>query len=557
MDLFEYDVEHIIIPNWNVLSIGSYVTVVVKTLCWLKDIGLMNVSPLDQTIRAIGTILIEPRFAPNITLVNAVVSAISPVVMILIYLETRILPHHVFAFDKVFDMVEICCNSFGFAQNCFTHRVSVELQPAFVELHKLVYDQVPVIQGDISEIEILLKLWHTTGAFGLLMAGIACQPYSSGGQQRGGSDARALTLPGVLQLLHRLAVPILVVECVVPARDNQFVRNHLQKLNTDLGYHITDCVLRLEDTWVSNRFRWWMVASHPAIGPIMLPPMPQCNHLGVRDVIPGFPTWPPHEQDQLLLTEREYTLFEKYGPFRKFAIQVKHKLPTALHSWGNQVEPCQCGCRNEGFSENLLKVRGIYAQVVPLKSLKHGKVQYRHLHPKELAILYGVPPKLQWHENLRLCMAAIGQLASPLQATWVSAHIVRHLQALIGCDTLMEPLKQVHEFKRMLLRQASEVFHEPRLQPEGLRVSVFDECHGFTTQIALHRPVTVAQFLQVETQFAGLDFSNCQVLLMPAQSPVTADFVLENCTILIRRIIPDPLPDVPFTDEDLDSPMPD
>lgn len=98
-------------------------------------------------------------------------------------------------------------------------------------------------------------------------------------------------------------------------------------------------------------------------------------------------------------------------------MQLDGKLPASLHAWGNQSTDCPCGCSHE----NVIRQRGICAQLVQVPVVS-GRCVYRHLHPYELALLNGMLPPAAWHEpdcqNLRLCLSAVGQLASPLQSAW-------------------------------------------------------------------------------------------------------------------------------------------
>ena len=50
-------------------------------------------------------------------------------------------------------------------------------------------------------------------------------------------------------MMYLLQSPALIIECVVPARDNMYVRGHLQALVDQLGYHVVECSLRLENIW--------------------------------------------------------------------------------------------------------------------------------------------------------------------------------------------------------------------------------------------------------------------------------------------------------------------
>ena len=70
---------------------------------------------------------------------------------------------------------------------------------------------------------------------------------------------------------------------------------------------------------------------------------------------------------------------------RKYLIQMDAKLPTSLHSAGNQATACPCGCR-QAFSDELICQRGIYAQL-PRQSFGSDYVvrgSFGHLYLKKV-----------------------------------------------------------------------------------------------------------------------------------------------------------------------------
>lgn len=86
------------------------------------------------------------------------------------------------------------------------------------------------------------------------MAGFSCQPYSSGGQQRGVHDQRSETLPAILRAAMMLRSPLIMLECVKGAGSNRFVRNLL-------------------DTFVAE-FQFALGEAAPCFGLIPIPAMP-------------------------------------------------------------------------------------------------------------------------------------------------------------------------------------------------------------------------------------------------------------------------------------------
>jgi hypothetical protein len=51
--------------------------------------------------------------------------------------------------------------------------------------------------------------------------------------------------------------------------------------------------------------------------------------------------WSPEVMQALMLTDHEVARFTLDGSvLRKYTTQLDGKLPTCLHAWGNQADPC-------------------------------------------------------------------------------------------------------------------------------------------------------------------------------------------------------------------------
>ena len=139
----------------------------------------------------------------------------------------------------------------------------------------------------------------------------------------------------------------------------------------------------------------------------------------------------------------------------KYLLDLDRPLPTALHSWGNQVLSCPCGCRNAPFRKERLD-RGICAVLVrgPSATIT-GAPNFRHLSAREVGLLCGLSPLTDCGAEPRLALALVGQLASPLQAAWVASHLARALRSIghkgLNCP---EPLVLLESQKLELLAQA-------------------------------------------------------------------------------------------------------
>ena len=232
-----------------------------------------------------------------------------------------------------------------------------------------------------------------------------------------------------------------------------------------------------------------------------------------RNLIPYVIDWPPSEQQQLVLTEEEEKVFEKHGPPRKFAVKMGQKLPTALHSWGGQAQGCACGCRQTGFSSQLLKKRGLFAQLFPVVDAKPGECRWRHLHVKEVSLLNGLPPLLSWGQDQRLNLAAAGQMASPLQAAWVGALTIKQIFTSLDRLDWKDPAECVNNLKQLVMEQTRALFPRMVASPTN-EISLvrlwFDHDSETVLDIKVDPTATVHHLREAETQLNGLSVDEYQ-----------------------------------------------
>ena len=118
-------------------------------------------------------------------------------------------------------------------------------------------------------------------------------------------------------------------------------------------------MLRLEDVWISKRARWWAILTAPFVGCVQVgtpghldPP----NLAG--DLLPRPLTLSAPDLLQLELRDQELAVFCEFAAaLARLFLSKTPKGPTALHSWGNQAQACQCVCRAAGFSHATLSSR--------------------------------------------------------------------------------------------------------------------------------------------------------------------------------------------------------
>ncbi len=523
-------------PNWLEVSTGSKVDVVLHITCMGTDSSLAKLVESGLPCRLFGAL---PSDCPSsyLTVFGALVLGVTPGVRIDLQLSPDSLfrPHPPATLPSLLRVVEFCsgigASSIGLEKAGFGLVCGVEWRPALAKLFGRLHPDIKIVEGDINHSTTLQEVSRCVEGPFTLMAGISCQPYSRGGSQAGGADQRANTLPATCRACYLLGIPLLIIECVAPAGDNTWVRQHLIALQQRLGYQICEVDLKLEEVWAAHRHRWWMVASHPSLGIQGIRPFLQKSSLVVRDIMPYVREIPEDECDQLELKEDERQTFMDlaHGHMRKFCVRMDAKLPTALHSWGQQTQGCACGCRSGGFSLGLLQERGLFAQVLPLGFSEDNMPRWRHLQAMEVALLNGMPPSQSWGDDARLNLCAVGQLASPLQSVWVGAQIHKQLVEQLKGQTTIDPVVCLAELKKELLQQAKAMYPAIPAQMQPSLIKVLGESGGFST-ISVSRDATVADFLAAEAKIDH-EYAGWNVLDVHEQRHLSKD-----CTIAGRTL---------------------
>ena len=293
-----------------------------------------------------------------------------------------------------------------------------------------------VVTGDITQPSTWKAMHDTCPEPAVLAAGVACQPFSRLGDRRESQDPRSQSLPGTLQAGFYLRSPAIVLECTREAKDSPFVQNCIQVFCNATKYHAKQIILDLHLIWPSRRSRWWCVLVHPSIGEVDLLPLPKLpKQPVVENMFPAMPVWTSSHENQLELDEHELAVFQNApGGFARVMIDRQAPLQTALHSWGSQARGCACGCRISGFTKQRLADKGLFGAIVQLggETTIQDKPcpRFRHIHPQEVALLTGLDPQYLRTApslpNLRLDLAGVGQLASPIQSIWILGQVLKH-----------------------------------------------------------------------------------------------------------------------------------
>ena len=429
---------------------GSRCDVVCQLACKQQQSYLAVAFPCNTSVRLEGSGLSDFDVDTfMVTIFGAIYRRETTLAVLVIDEEACILQHRVHCEQDFKQAVEICAGigigTWGLKEMGVATQVAVEQQLPFVEAFRSFHPSSQVIHGDITDPRDVQETCFAACQPGILVAGFSCQPYSKGGAQLGGLDARSGTLGATLKVAFYLRIPIVILECVPEAANNEQVRKEIKQFCDQCRYFCAETFLKLENIWPCRRERWWVVLTAKTLGSVGLKPLPfACHPSMIRQILPKDLPLPPCDLQQLVLQGEELNRFLTFQPnLEQMLLKRGAHCPTVLHSMGSQVVACECGCRSQGFTNHTLAQRGIYGHLCVAKSHQEPIVQecnlFRHPHPDEVAVLTLVPIPNQWPGSLRLMLSGLGQQANPAHTLWIIAQTLAHLEILIHGASSIQP----------------------------------------------------------------------------------------------------------------------
>ena len=308
-------------------------------------------------------------------------------------------------------VLDLCSGLGGFSYAAvkagFSVRAGVDQNGLWRKLFESIHEGVHFIAGDLVDSVVLQELLRLGLFHGTVCSGIACQPHSILGDRRGMDDPRAQSLPKTLQVAWLLQSAVLILECTPEILRDTQAQEILRQFTVATGFRMSQAIMKLGNTWCGKRDRWIAVLTAPVIPVCNLFDLPHATEVQVvRDLIPEFTPWHQFEQAQLTLNLYELSKYYQFaaGGIDSAWVKMLEKLPTLLHSAGNQLYTCACGCR-AALSESRLRQRGLIGVLIPLgTSQNHMHIDMQHaryLHPLEMWVMMGGHPEVNMGHNLR------------------------------------------------------------------------------------------------------------------------------------------------------------
>eukprot|EP00435_Cladocopium_sp_Y103_P057264 s169_g19.t1 len=443
--------------------------------------------------------------------------------------NTRCFPKPCVAARNLMNVAELCsgigCLGVGLEECGFQVKVRSDWNESMMDLSQKIHS-TPTLLGDVTTDSLLANLSEQYPDVGGLAAGVSCQPYSRLGDQKQDQDIRAQTFPAMLRMTFLGQYGFTVLECVKEAGECAWIQRLLKQFSAETGYHVSQETYHLQHVWPTRRSRWWCVLSHPSIGPIRLQPCPEVSPRPmITHVLSSFQECDAETLRQLQLDLYELGKFAAFG-FESNMIPWRGQMATSLHSCGNQLMGCPCGCRAYPFTEKRLQQGGLHGLLVmlPGESRCGNNVypNFRHITPDELAFLNGMFPGCNWGPQCRMALCALGQLASPLQSAWVGACVMQHIHQILGASPPNKPEVVLLRLMGELLKARDETFGKPTT-PDCISFSNMVFSMSFTQTID-HQPVSARPIPPDQPSKFPLEDHNADCLFTKDQSRAISPF---------------------------------
>eukprot|EP00438_Fugacium_kawagutii_P003818 Skav230265 [mRNA] locus=scaffold3387:213214:217764:+ [translate_table: standard] len=517
-------------------DVGTQVDTVVTMVCFdaTEQNHLVSCMVTKKLLRLKGAI---PK-SHTLTIFDATVEQGGQTPVLSILATTRVLPHVPCEWADLYNVVSACAGlgamEHGIQAAGFQIIAAIDQNPHMTRMHEKVHG-VHVIQGDISAKDTLVSLWTHHSRPCIPTAGIACQPYSQLGDRMEGLDARAQSLPGTLKCAFYLQYPVVVIECVLQASESAWVNEQVRAFCRLTGFRRSEQTLDLHDVLPCRRTRWWLVLTSPVLGEVPIRILPnEFAVMQIKNIMPMVIDWIDEDEDALRLNEEELNAFSAHngGPYM---MNMNSSLPCPLHSWGSQLRPCPCECRQAGLSSERLRTRGLLGVVV---RSKHGHM--RHIHPGEVSAVAGVDPNLHHDDDPRLVLAGIGQMASPIHSVWVFATIAHRIAVARTGSSSVSPTKELLAYVSWFLLRCKVLW------PDQKHIQ-----HDVASRIDQWKPLQLfpqKQLQNLEIWDAALPRSLASLLQQIQDASADSDldrFLMRELRLM--EPIPEPVADIPDT----------
>ena len=522
------------LPGWGTLIAGQRIPIVFTIICFNSKGSWHLVQSSDRRGMKVwvnGTI---PE-ASVVAGVELLVTSVQPVCLS-VDARTVLVPVPLCSPDALLRVVDLRCGMGGFSSTAnrlgFSVQAGVDQNGIWKSLFGTLHPEATFICGDLADPSVVQELMQQGLFHAVVCSGIACQPHSVLGDRRGMDDPRSDSLPKSLLIGWLLQSAALILECTPEILRDAAAQEILRQFAVDTGFRVSQTIVKLGNVWCTRRDRWIAVLTAPVVPPCELLDLPLDSNIKVvADLIPEFQLWHQYDQNQLVLNLYELSKYYQYAAGGMEAIWLKpnEKLPTLLHSAGNQLYTCACGCR-AALSDKRLSQRGLIGTLLKLGTSQvhmHVCMEHaRYLHPLEMWALMGGLPNISMGHNLRLAMSGVGQAVAPIMGLWIFAQVKRCLDLTLELPNPCDPLQVLQPYMNEVISCCRAMWPLPvaptALEPTAADDPIEEVGDGMTcvvtrpltgepdVAVCLSPGTTGAHLLQAEASL-GLPVDDCLV----------------------------------------------
>ena len=536
----------VLTPNWDGMITGDKFNAVVRTIILDEtEEGFHSVYTMDTShkwIRLEGRL---PMHADHFVCLGLECIVAGEKFQARIGPDTRVHVVPPTTTASLRQVVELCCGIGAWSTSAIELQMKiiagVDQNERWEALFRQLHPDAKFVHGDIASNEVVSTLLDAGAAHSVVLAGVSCQPHSRAGDKRGMSDERSASLPRALECAWLIQSHCVILECVPEVKGDKEFQQVLQQACREGGFVMEQIVLHLQDVWCTRRDRWFCVMLANPLGRIDLHDLPSTSmHAKVSDIMPYLRNWPSHEISQITLNLYELCKFYDFaaGGIDRLYLDMSKKLPTTLHSLGNQMYPCACGCRL-ALSLERMAAKGLYGILIPMdECFVHENMPRRacrYPHPAEIYLLNGGLPGTHFLDNMRLALAGIGQCVSPIQGIWILAQVLRHCESFVG-KTSVDPVVSLEAYLHKVIQQRDEMW--PQAETLVPDVAVSHDIHvkwmhvsGFVV-VSVDPRMSVRQLIHAECTLVQLDASELRVTDEQG-NPLAWDVTLGLCKCIV------------------------
>lgn len=185
--------------------------------------------------------------------------------------QSYVYPLHACQKQEMYQVTEVCSGIGSFSSTWgklgFRVALGVDMNGAWRDLFQKLHagSQSMFLEAEAGSKQTVQTMLSNGLVHGVLLSGVACQPYSRLGDGKGMADERANSLPQTLMTAWLTQSTVVILECVEPVLEHADFQQVLRQFCEETGYQLFQKVVHLSNHWCSKRTRWFGVLTAPGM----------------------------------------------------------------------------------------------------------------------------------------------------------------------------------------------------------------------------------------------------------------------------------------------------